>query len=60
MGTVHCPKDRGQVPMQDCLSCEFVRSDEDISNIWCRYLIGRKINNMDVDELIRSAEFKDR
>lgn len=41
MSSVHCPKDKASIPMGNCLKCEFVRKQEDVSSIWCRYLIGK-------------------
>jgi hypothetical protein len=40
--SVYCPRGKIILPMGDCLQCEFIRKDDDISNIWCRFLIGNQ------------------
>jgi hypothetical protein len=40
MADIHCPKYKEILPMGDCLQCKFIRKDDDISSIWCRFLIG--------------------
>jgi hypothetical protein len=42
MSFVHCPKDKDIIPMENCCKCEYIRRDDDVSNIWCRYLIGNR------------------
>jgi hypothetical protein len=40
--SVNCPKDYKIIPMKNCCKCLYVRKDDDISTIWCRYLIGNR------------------
>lgn len=48
MASVHCPKDVKIQEMKECLSCEYIRKEDDASTIWCRYAIG-KIREQETD-----------
>ncbi len=59
MASVHCPRLKKSVPMEQCLICKYIRRDDDVSNIWCRYGIGRDPAIFDQsDKLLRQIEAK--
>lgn len=40
--SVHCPKDKEIIPMENCNECDFIRKKEDVSTVFCRFLIGNR------------------
>lgn len=43
--------DNQLVCMNHCITCEWIRTDADISTVWCKYMIGRKKENPQEDEI---------
>lgn len=67
MADIQCPEINKVRLMSDCLTCPHLRKEEDVSNIWCRYLIGRNAGEtrkevpinalrLQMEENIRKAE----
>lgn len=42
--SVNCPQGKKKIPMGECLGCKYNRQDQDVSVVWCRYTIGKKID----------------
>lgn len=48
-----CLKEGRLVTAAECGCCEYKRREDDISNLWCRYLIGRIYANQEIKAEIR-------
>jgi len=45
MAQVHCPWCKRIIEMSNCLKCKYIRKEDDISMIWCRFRIEEGIKN---------------
>lgn len=39
---ITCPKEGRMIPLDTCITCKYLRREDDVSNMWCRWRIGRK------------------
>lgn len=53
-----CLKEGCLVTDAQCGQCEYKRQDDDVSNIWCRYLIGRIYANQEIKAEIRMTKME--
>lgn len=53
-----CLKEGRLVTAAECGRCEYKRREDDISNIWCRYLIGRIYANEEIKAEIRMTKME--
>lgn len=48
-----CLKEKRLVHARECARCEYKRRPDDISNLWCRYKIGRIYEDQELKAEIR-------
>ena len=48
-----CLKEKRLVHARECAACEYKRRPDDISNLWCRYKIGRIYEDQELKAEIR-------
>ena len=48
-----CLKEKRLVHAKECAACEYKRRPDDISNLWCRYKIGRIYEDQELKTEIR-------
>lgn len=53
-----CAKEGRLVTAAECSLCEYKRQEDDISNMWCRYLIGRIYANQEIKAEIRMTKME--
>jgi hypothetical protein len=59
--SVSCPREKEIIPMENCCKCEHIRKEDDVSTVFCRFLIGKyAAPKKDIRTLYTQINYKQR